>query len=61
MRLSGPEKRTRICFSADEGRRAESATEPSGPWEEENRRAQGAESLSEKKAIRECREARLMF
>ncbi len=29
------------------------------PWEEENRRAQGVESLSEKKAIRERREARL--
>ncbi len=31
------------------------------PWEEENGRAQGVESLSEKKAIRERREVRLMF
>ncbi len=30
-----------------------------GPWEEENGRGRGAESLSEKKAILECREARL--
>ncbi len=30
-----------------------------GPWEEENGRARGAESLSEVKAIREHREARL--
>ncbi len=30
-----------------------------GPWEEENGRARGAQSLSEKKAIRERREARL--
>ncbi len=32
-----------------------------GPCEEENRRAQGVESLSEKKAIRESKEARLIF
>ncbi len=32
-----------------------------GSWEEENGRAWGTESLSEKKAIRERREARLMF
>ncbi len=32
-----------------------------GPWEEENGRARGAGSLSEKKAIRERREARLML
>ncbi len=32
-----------------------------GPCEEENRRAQGVESLSEKKAIHESKEARLIF
>ncbi len=31
-----------------------------GPWEEESGRAQGAESLSKKKAIRECGEAKLI-